>query len=112
MESRNFLNCQERQGCQVGDDMDRRYLNADRSRTLVCFAVASMLAICGINLKARAQTTTADVKPGGDAGSVDQAWGRSSVEKLLPYQSDSQPLGCAGCGGGGGGCASCGGGSG
>lgn len=89
--------------------MDRLHLNAHRIRTLVRFALACMVAAFGVSFRASAQTTTADVKPGADTGSVEPAWGRSSIEKLLPYQSDSQPLGCAGCGGG---CASCGGGNG
>jgi len=87
--------------------MDRPYLIANRSRTLVRFALAALLAVSGATVRANAQATTADVKPGDDAGPVEQTWGRSSIEKLLPYQSDSTPLGCSGCGGGG--CASCGG---
>ena len=88
--------------------MNRPSPTACRGRVLIRWALSALLMVSGAAVGARAQTTTADINAGTDPGSAEPAWGRSSVEKLLPYQSDSTPLGCAGCGGGGG-CASCGG---
>jgi hypothetical protein len=89
--------------------MNRHTLAALKAHAAARWALAALLVMAA-GAAARAQVVTADVKPGQSSGEA-LLTGHSGA--IIPYQSDSMPLGCYGClTGGGGGCASCGGGCG
>src|SRR5262245_14987817 len=84
--------------------MNRPHLKANRWVLAATIVLAAAVA-------AQAQVVTADVKPGESSGEIllTNSHGPYQGPKVMPYQSDSMPLGCYGCMTGGGGCSSCGG---
>src|SRR5689334_1564407 len=87
--------------------MNRPLPSANRWALAAAFLMAAGTAT-------QAQVVTADVKPGESSGEILLTNGPYQGPKVMPYQSDSMPLGCYGCmmSGGGGGGSSCGGGCG